>query len=152
MQGAAPINLILTRTLFLANATSGKMILPTGETLFSIEQPWNNNLKDKSCVPVGLYDLMPYISPKHGYTWYLQNADLGVGGAYEPRSYCELHSANWSEQLEGCIAFGLEGNPSFDPITKQIEPAVENSVDAIRVLINTLGAMSNGNTLTIENA
>lgn len=146
------IDLILIRTKSLVNGMCGYCDLPTGERLYSIEPPWKDNIPDQSCVPPGIYTLMPYNSPTHGPTWYLQNADDTIGGKGAMRSYCELHSANWARQLLGCIAFGLEGQPMFDPLTNIVEPAVEQSHDAIEALLQALGPLSTGNTLTIQYA
>lgn len=145
-------DLTLIRTLSAPEGTGGYMDLPTGERLYSIEQPWRNDEQGASCVPAGTYTLMPYNSPTHGPTWFLENKDLNVGGAGAYRSYCELHSANWARQLEGCIAFGLSGQPMLDPVTGVAEPAVEESVDAIEALTMALGSLSSGHTLTIEYA
>lgn len=93
--------------------------------------------------------MIPYLSPTHGATWYLKNDSLGVGGAGAERSYCEIHSANWARQLEGCIAFGLTNFPLLDPETNTVSPAVESSVDAIQEIIEALGSMTVDNTLTI---
>lgn len=142
------MNLALVRTSYAAQATCGECMIDD-EQMYTIEQPWNDNQKGSSCVPEGVYSLIPYQSPKHGATWYLQNHALGVGAANEQRSYCELHSANWASQLQGCIAFGTANTPMVDPSTGQIAPAIENSRDAIKQLIDTLGAMSTGHTLTI---
>lgn len=144
--------LTLTRTASSPLGTSGRMDLPTGERLYSIEQPWRNDEQGQSCVPPGTYALIPYRSPSKGPTWYLENKDLSVGGAGAYRSYCELHASNWSRELEGCIAFGLDGQPMLDPVTGQVEPAVEHSDDAISVLHQVLGPMTTGHTLTIEYA
>lgn len=143
------ISLKLTRTQSLVNGTTGYVDLPTARRLYTIEPPWLNDQADQSCVPAGIYTLMPYNSPTHGPTWYLENAELGVGGAGAQRSYCELHSANWARQLLGCIAFGEGGQPMFDPLTNIVEPAVEQSRDAIEILLAALGPLSTGNTLEI---
>jgi hypothetical protein len=143
------IDLKLIRTASGPLATMGYCDLPTGERLYTIEPPWKDNHADISCVPPGAYTLMPYHSPEHGPTWYLQNADNTVGGRGAARSYCELHSANWARQLEGCIAFGLDDFPMLDPVDNTVEPAVEHSVDAIEALLQSLVPMSTGNTLSI---
>lgn len=146
------MNLTLSRTAYTDIAVTGELDLPTGERLFSIECPWLENQPDVSCVPEGTYQLIPYMSPRHGATWFLENAQLGVGGLGAARSYCELHSANWARQLEGCIAFGLTGTPLYDPVLKVVEPAVEESVDAVEALTMCLGPMSAGHSLTITKA
>jgi hypothetical protein len=143
------MDLVLLRQPSGPDGTPGTIWVRDAQ-LYSIEQPWNDNAEGHSCVPVGTYQLVPYVSPKHGPTWYLLNHELGVGAADETRSYCELHSANWARQLEGCIALGLGGRPMLDPVTGRVEPAVERSVDAIDLLHAALGEMSTGHTLTIQ--
>jgi hypothetical protein len=135
-----------------SEATTGTLSAGARE-FFTIELPWANNAPGKSCVPAGVYQLIPYSSPAHGQTWQLHNPALNVyGTGVVPaggRSECELHSANWARQLLGCIALGLEGQPMLDPMTGEVEPAVENSKDAIAELLGVLGALSSGHTLTI---
>lgn len=144
------MNLTLTRTQLTANCTLGQIELPDGTILYSLELPWHDNIKNESCVPPGVYKLIPYTSPKHDSTWYLENEELGVGGAGCERSFCEIHSANWASQLEGCIALGLENAPMYNPQEGEIVPAVEQSMLAINRIKNVLGIGSNGNTLTIQ--
>lgn len=136
-----------------ADAAVGVLTL-SGQQWYTIEQPWRNNQQGHSCVPAGVYELVGYTSPKHGDTWQLHNPALNIygRGPVPPggRSFCEIHSANWAEQLEGCIALGKEGTPMYDPLTGRVEPAVEQSVDAVSELIGVLGALSSGHTLTIS--
>jgi Family of unknown function (DUF5675) len=151
------MNLTLT-TESNDGATTGE--LTAGDRLFfTIEQPWRNNAPMTSCVPAGMYFLVPYNSPTHGPTWCLRNVVLGVMGcdvltsaqiAVGMRNMIEIHSANWAEQLEGCIALGLEGQPMLDPMTGTVEPAVENSRDAVEELLTILTPLSTGHTLTID--
>lgn len=140
--------LVLRRTR--GDRASTGVLSVLSSSFFTIEPPWLDDQPDVSCVPDGAYDLIPYQSPTHGDTWYLSNPGLGVGGSGEQRSYCELHSANWARQLKGCIALGLEGQPMMDPDTGQVEPAVENSRDAIAELLALLGPLTPGHTLTIS--
>lgn len=103
--------------------TLGFLFLPeAGLSLVSIERPWIpatdakhdlGGMKNKSCVPLGLYRLVRHDSPKHPRTWALVNHDLDVvhyeGDDHDPdddRATCVLHSANYADQLEGCIAPG----------------------------------------------
>jgi hypothetical protein len=145
--------LILTRTAYGNTYTAGLMIVGK-VTLCSIELPWTLNLPGYSCVPDGVYQMIPYQSPKHGPTWCLENDELGVSATNKAgeRSYVELHSGNWITDLKGCIAFGLGDRPMFNPATGKVEAAVENSVNAIAILIEALGPMSPGHTLTIRPA
>lgn len=143
---------LLMKTVGRGGSTTG--ILTVGDQqFFTIEQPWNDNKIGESCVPAGTYKLVPYSSPTHGATYCLDNPLLNIYGPgpfpIGGRSYCELHSANWARQLEGCIALGLEGQPMFDPVTKLVEPAVENSRDAIDMLFRIINVGVTGHILTI---
>jgi hypothetical protein len=149
------MDLILTRLAIDEGATAGDMEM-NGTMLFTLELPWLNNEPNKSCVPVGKYELIPYDSPSHGPTWCLHNPILNIYGTWPVpeggRSQCELHSANWARQLLGCIALGMDDQPMLDPATGLVEPAVEESRDAVGFLIAQLGALSHGHTLTIIKA
>lgn len=142
--------LTLTRT-YLATATTG-LLTGLARAYPSVELPWKDNAPAASCVPEGLYTLMPYNSPSHGPTWYIENQTLGIGGGGENRSFCEIHAANWSRQLLGCIAIGLEGQPMYDPTTGLVEPAVEDSRPAIEQLLDDLTPLSSGHTLNITSS
>ena len=66
----------------------------------SLERGWMNNQNKISCVPIGLYELKLEFSDRFKKDlWELK----GVPG----RSETKFHSANYWNQLEGCIALGL---------------------------------------------
>lgn len=88
--------------------------------LVTIERPWipsatcKGGLKGKSCVPVGVYQLVKHNSIRHPKTWALVNHDLDVvhyeGEDRDPdedRATCLIHAANFAHQLQGCIAPGI---------------------------------------------
>tara|TARA_R110000850_G_scaffold105903_3_gene217088 strand:+ start:953 stop:1375 length:423 start_codon:yes stop_codon:yes gene_type:complete len=69
-------------------------------TCKSLERGWNNNEKMISCVPKGRYTIKLEWSNRFGANlWELKNVPN--------RSECKLHSANYWNQLNGCIALGL---------------------------------------------
>lgn len=65
----------------------------------SIERGWLDNQSRISCIPTGTYDVRLEYSNRF-------NTDLyeiyGVVG----RNECKFHAANYSRQLNGCIALG----------------------------------------------
>lgn len=77
--------------------------------LVTVERPWLDNQPGFSCVPEGVYDLLPHESPKFGSCYALSAPDLGVT-IYGPshRTHILFHPANKAVELEGCIAPGLE--------------------------------------------
>ena len=88
--------------------TFGKWIIGLHE-FETVEQDWENNLPNISCVPNGEYKLTFHISPHHGECYILENKELGIGKnkGDAKRFGCLLHIANLASQLEGCIAPGL---------------------------------------------
>jgi hypothetical protein len=151
------VHLVATRTYTDAGTTG--FVSTEARSFFSIEQPWRNNQQGHSCIPEGDYDLVYYLSPKHGPTYCFRNPDLKIMGcdtltpeqiAEGYRTLCELHSANFPEQLEGCMALGLEGRPMYDPATGVVEVAVEDSKPAIAALMEELGVGVVGHTMSIH--
>lgn len=74
-----------------------------GETVFSsksIERGDNDNQARISCIPEGVYPIvLEYSNRFKSDLWEIKNV---VG-----RSECKFHSANYSRQLNGCVALGL---------------------------------------------
>lgn len=90
--------LILERFCYGDNHTAGKLILGNS-VLYTIERPWLGNRPFKSCIPPGLYTCTRRYSEKFGHHWILHD----VPG----RDLILIHPANYSSELEGCIAPGL---------------------------------------------
>lgn len=77
-------------------------------TYYGMERPWQDNQPRVSCVPPGIYVLLPFSSPRFGRTWCLVGGTVfayPLGGAQ--RSACLLHAGNFATDVEGCIAVGL---------------------------------------------
>jgi hypothetical protein len=70
------------------------------ETLYTLELPWLDNKRGESCIPVGTYKLKRHTSPKFGKCFWLQDVPN--------RSEILIHPANYTRQLRGCIAVGLD--------------------------------------------
>jgi hypothetical protein len=142
------MNLILKRYILTETETQGVLTVG-GSVFFTIEQPWKDNLKGHSCVPLGTYALIPHSSEKHPNTWALDNPALKVyaePAGNEPddaRTDCLIHPANWAFQLEGCIAPGM-GKADSDK-----GPMVTRSREAFGTIQKLLGIGSTGHTLEI---
>ena len=75
-----------------------------GQTVRTVELPWRDNARQRSCIPVGSYRCSIVQSPRFGRVYGVQN----VPG----RTHVLIHSANfggdvnlgWTTQLHGCIA------------------------------------------------
>lgn len=107
------MNLIVKNPLYKDSGIFSELWIDEVRFGHTAELPWADNHPGQSCLPDGVYELVPYESPKHGPTFVLHNPSLGVYATAEDvpegavgRTYCELHPANWPQQLEGCIATG----------------------------------------------
>jgi hypothetical protein len=104
--------LTLTRFSYAPDRTEGVVII-NNQAFYSLEQPWNHNRPYKSCIPDGLYSLEPFQSDKFGDTFALVNPALNVYKNSQDRKAgldrfaCLIHPANFVNQLQGCIAFGM---------------------------------------------
>ena len=112
----------------------------------TIERPWlpNPNAKGgiprESCVPTGLYAVVPHHTTNFPNTYALVNHDLGV--YHQPtdvppgqtgRAAILMHVANRVRDVVGCIGIGLEHGVLGG------EPAILKSTLAMRQLDAILG-------------
>lgn len=78
----------------------------------TVEQAWHGNRPYESCIPEGLYQLVPVTSPRYARTFALVNPDLRVFASQADceregdRFACLIHAANRAAELAGCIAPG----------------------------------------------
>jgi hypothetical protein len=90
----------------------------------TLEDPWLDNKKTKSCIPAGEYKVVPHSGMRYKRVWRLED----VPG----RDAILIHSGNTIEDTQGCILVGrefglLEGTP-----------AILGSAYILRTLQNTL--------------
>jgi hypothetical protein len=137
------MNLIMIRDTSTPNETLYK--LQVGEQVFdAIGQPDNHDQPDHSCIPLGLYQLVPHDTAAHPDTWAMVNPALGVTHepadpipddcTYPHRFACLLHPANFAHQLQGCFAPGMgrslaggmwmvtDSRMAFTAIQEMLEP------------------------------
>ena len=69
--------------------------------LFSLERPWKNNSRNVSSIPYGNFRCDYTYSPRFKRKLYLLRDVPG-------RSGIRIHAANWSYELMGCIALGMQ--------------------------------------------
>jgi len=89
----------LTRFYYGDAGVFGRLVLPSGISLYSVERPWLNNQLRISCIPEGIYALSPRYFFRGEYDTFEL---LDVPG----RSHILIHVANWSHEVEGCIGLG----------------------------------------------
>ena len=90
------MDLVLKRK-YLSDGTNGQLWLQQQLICMTIELPWNDNLKRKSCIPEGKYPLKKRYSQRFGWHVWI---DLVPN-----RSLILFHPANDAlKELNGCIA------------------------------------------------
>lgn len=93
--------MIVLERSYLPGCTIGRLHLPRGLTIFTLERPWRRNEPFVSCIPEGRYSLERDDGGRH--QWF-RIPDEEVA----PRSAIEVHPANHAHELNGCIAPGME--------------------------------------------
>lgn len=89
----------LTRQPSTPEGTFGELEDADGNHLcYTVELPWDDNIPQNSCIPIGTYIFIPHNSSAHPLTWEITNVPN--------RSEILIHSANWAYQLLGCIGVG----------------------------------------------
>ena len=91
--------LFLERFISLPSATLGRLTLPNGFECYTLERGWRGNKRFVSCIPEGTYELH----------WDLGGKKKGCPQLIDVpnRSEINIHPANVSSELQGCIAPGL---------------------------------------------
>ena len=153
----------LRRFSYAPTETEGALMLDDGTTFATIEQPWVPNPNgfiggkpSHSCVPDGMYRLMPHKSNSKGDVFIFWNPENGVYKFPQDhekdrgRDVCYLHAANWAAQLEGCVAPGLGRMCLQRKGETEAEPAVTSSGAAMARLHKALG--DHQHILSIESA
>lgn len=131
-------SLLLERKPSTRTETEGFLLFDR-EVLVTLECPWvpsdmtPGGEPFESCVPAGVYRLIPHIRPSGHLAYAMINEDLGVYylKQHAPkgvivRYLCLLHVANYRYQIEGCTAPGLsKGASRYGPAVWQSSSAME---------------------------
>lgn len=92
--------------------TFGAIMFPDGFGLHTLELPWEENARDISCIPCGIYTCEIDDSPRWGSAYHVRE----VPG----RSHILFHYGNWAgrksmphlqSKVAGCILVGLSREP-----------------------------------------
>lgn len=80
-------------------ATMGRLTIPGGATLYTLELPWKDNADNISCIPAGTYTLRRRFSKKHNCILF------GIEGV-DGRDDVEIHIGNFVKDTLGCVLVG----------------------------------------------
>ena len=98
---------ILERQHESDQGTLGLLSGPGLAPVFIMEPPWRGNARNRSCIPAGLYEVVPHLSPRHRRCLLVTQ----VPG----RSHILFHAGNlggdtergWKTHTQGCLLPGL---------------------------------------------
>lgn len=97
--------------------------------LRGVELPWRDNIVGESCIPAGVYRLVPHESPKFGPVHAFQGGTVSVfPSSATVRSAILWHPANYARELQGCLATGRRVYE-----TMGMEIGVANSRDSLKL-------------------
>lgn len=123
---------------YYPNGTTGKIFTGGYRIADTIELPWRDNLRNVSCIPEGVYNVIMYPSSKHGMRPLIEHV--------QGRSGILLHPANWAlKELRGCIApvtkvetpnFGTGSRAAMDLVQRLIERALKEG-NKVRLTITS---------------
>ena len=108
--------------------TLGELRLPSGKTLYILENPWLDNAIGKSCLPPGRYPVRMEHSPKFGSRYHIEDDSIA------PRNHVLFHGGNFVRHTRGCPLPGLRAGT--DPEEGR---AVWDSEEALRLLEEEMG-------------
>jgi len=105
---------------------------------WTIERPWLDNKPNVSCIPTGTYEVAHYSSSRFPNAYQI----IGV----PERTAILIHSANFADDLQGCIAPGVSAG-YMNRNGKQVK-CVTSSTQALHQM-KQLAWQKEGFTLTI---
>lgn len=95
------IDLQLERFAYAPTGTFGRMTMPDGEILYTVEDPWRGNRRGESCIPEGDYLCTPRRYHRGGYP------AVHITGV-PSRSLILFHVANSQRDVRGCVGVGQD--------------------------------------------
>jgi hypothetical protein len=131
------MEIILQRSYF-KEGTNGVLFVNNTFLGFTIELPWLQNIRNKSCIPEGGYILKARFSEKFKHHLVLENVSQ--------RSLILIHAANNAkEELKGCIApvtfltgigKGLKSKPLLDKLLSKCYQAFDRK-ETVELIIKS---------------
>lgn len=97
------INLLLIRNTFSKESTIGELFLNGERICDTLENPWQDNQRNISCIPEGVYPVRLRLPRESGTRDYIHLLVKDV----KDRDYILIHIGNTAKDTSGCILVGL---------------------------------------------
>ena len=118
------INLLLIRNTFSKKSTVGELFLNGERICDTLENSWQDNQRNISCIPEGVYPVRLRLPRESGTRDYIHLLVKDV----KDRDYILIHIGNTAKDTSGCILVGLGTQQDF----------VSNSTLAMNLLIKEI--------------
>ena len=118
------INLLLIRNTFSKKSTVGELFLNGERICDTLENPWQDNQRNISCIPEGVYPVRLRLPRESATRDYIHLLVKDV----KDRDYILIHIGNTAKDTSGCILVGLGSQQDF----------VSNSTLAMDLLIKEI--------------
>ena len=97
------INLLLIRDTFTKESTIGELFLNGERLCDTLENPWQDNQRNISCIPEGVYQVRLRLARESASRDYLHLLVQEVPN----RDWILFHRGNTAKDTSGCILVGL---------------------------------------------
>ena len=97
------INLLLIRDTFSKESTIGELFLNGERICDTLENPWQDNQRNISCIPEGVYPVRLRLPRESATRDYIHLLVKDV----KDRDYILFHIGNTAKDTSGCILVGL---------------------------------------------
>ena len=97
------INLLLIRDTFSKESTIGELFLNGERICDTLENPWQDNQRNISCIPEGVYPVRLRLPRESATRDYIHLLVKDV----KDRDYILIHIGNTAKDTSGCILVGL---------------------------------------------
>ena len=118
------INLLLIRNTFSKKSTVGELFLNGERICDTLENSWQDNQRNISCIPEGVYPVRLRLPRESGTRDYIHLLVKDV----KDRDYILIHIGNTAKDTSGCILVGIGTEQNV----------VHNSVLAMDLLIKEI--------------
>ena len=118
------INLLLIRDTFSKESTIGELFLNGERICDTLENSWQDNQRNISCIPEGVYPVRLRLPRESGTRDYIHLLVKDV----KDRDYILIHIGNTAKDTSGCILVGIGTEQNV----------VHNSVLAMDLLIKEI--------------
>jgi hypothetical protein len=92
------MNVLLQRLKHNQYGMFGVMFVDNRPYCMTLERPWLDNQRNISCIPSGIYKVVPHNGAKYKGVWRLENVPNRAG--------ILIHAGNTMKDTDGCILVG----------------------------------------------